>query len=294
MIKKLLTLAVLSLACVLGSKAQTIEEDGKIYTIRDTVMALPEFPGGEGPMLMYFDEQIPKNTTGHDQPVYCTFLVSRYGEIDYGGIEFLHKQPDGSITKGAPATPYEKAVKDAIKRLPGFIPAETFDYCVAYQHVLTLNTTIDELLAVTEAAPEGAPDVARPRPTKPYPGGKRKGPSRPDGIYTNIDRVEAMPQYPGGTKAIYADLKKVMHIPHVYSHQKRIYCSFIILPNGDIDTSTIKCVRNVDGHYRDAEQYTTWEKCIIEGVAQLNGFTPARAEGKNVPFEYVLPFVFGR
>lgn len=291
MTNRLIAAAVLAIACALGSLAQTIEEDGKTYTIRDTVMALPEFPGGEGPMLMYFDEQIPdKNIQGRGEPVYCTFLVSRYGEIDYGGIEFLHRQPDGSVTKGGPATPYEKAVKDAIKKVPGFIPAETFDYSVAFQHVLTLNATIDDLLAATEAAP----DIAKPRPTTPYAGGKRKGPSRPDGIYTNIDRVEAMPQYPGGTKAIYADLKKVMHIPHVYSHQKRIYCSFIILPNGDIDTSTIKCVRNVDGHYRDAEQYTTWEKCIIEGVSQLTGFSPARADGKNVAFEYVLPFVFGR
>lgn len=283
----------MAIAGVFGAFAQTIEEDGKLYTIADTVMSMPEFPGGEGPMLMYFDAQIPnKNISGRDLPVYCTFKVSRLGEIDYGGIEFLHKQDNGSFTAGPPATPYEKAVKEAIKKLPGFIPAETFDFCVAYQHVLTLNATIDDLLAVAEN--EGIPDVTKPRPATPYAGGKRKGPSRADGVYTNIDRVDATPQYPGGTKSLYADLKKVMRIPHVYSHQKRIYCSFIVLPNGDIDTSTIKCVRNVDGHYRQADQYTTWEKCIMEGIAQMSGFTPARAEGKNVPYEYVLPFVFGR
>lgn len=280
-----------AIATVFGAFAQTIEEDGNLYTIADTVMSMPEFPGGEEPMLMYFDAQIPnKNIEGRGLPVYCTFKVSRLGEIDYGGIEFIHKQPDGSFTAGGPATPYERAVKEAIKKLPGFIPAETFDFCVAYQHVLTLNASVEDLLA----SKEEIPDVTKPRPATPYAGGKRKGPSRSDGVYTNIDRVEASPEYPGGTKALYSDLKKVMQIPHVYSHQKRIYCSFVIQPNGDIDTSTIKCVRNVDGHYRDAEQYTTWEKCIMDGVAQLKGFSPARDQGKSVPYEYVLPFVFGR
>lgn len=289
--KSLILAGAMALAGALGAWGQTTEEDGKVYTLRDTVMSIPEFPGGDGPMRMYFDDQIPNpGIGGRDLPVFCTFKVSRYGEIDYDGIAFLHKQPDGTFTSGAPATPYEKAVKEAVQRLPGFIPAETFDHCVAFQHVLTLNATIDDYMEVKEAAPE----VVKPRPTTPYAGGKRRGPSRTDGIYTNIDRVDATPQYPGGTKTLYSDLKKVMHVPHVYSHQKRIYCSFVILPNGDIDTSTIKCVRNVDGHYRDAEQYTTWEKCIMEGVALLPAFTPARAEGKNVPYEYVLPFVFGR
>ncbi|MCM1451026.1 MAG: hypothetical protein NC102_02065 [Clostridium sp.] len=292
MLKMKYAILAAALAIAISAGAQTMEEDGKLYTIADTVMSMPEFPGGEGPMLMYFDAQIPnKNISGRELPVYCTFKVSRLGEIDYGGIEFLHRQADGKYTAGAAATPYERAVKDAIKRLPGFIPAETFDYSVAYQHVLTLNGgSIDSLLAVKEEIP----DVTKPRPAAPYAGGKRRGPSRPDGVYTNIDRCDAAPQYPGGNKALYSDLKKVMRIPHVYSHQKRIYCSFVVLENGDIDPTTIKCVRNVDGHYRQADQYTTWEKCIMEGMAQISGFTPARDQGKSVPYEYVLPFVFGR
>lgn len=275
------------MAAALGASAEA--DLNKIYTIADTVDYEPRFPGGDSIMRVYIAEHIPASKmTGHDMPFYCTFVISPYGEIDHGSIKCLRAEEDGSLVDARPYSPYQNAVKEVIKGIPGFVAAEVDLERVYYQYIIPFNCDMPSAGAKVEAAP------GRPNPA--YTGGTRQQLARTDGVYTRWDKVDVRPEYPGGTSALYKAINKNLKRPHVYSHQKHIFCSFVILANGDIDPASIKCVRKVDGHFADipSEDYTTWEKCVMDAVAQLQGFRPARLSGKDVPYEYVLPLHFGK
>ena len=288
MIRKL----ILAIA-VLASLAAFSEADpGKIYSYLDSVDYEPRFPGGDSIMRAWIAERIPASKMrGSDQPFYCSFLLSPFGEIDHGSIRFLTLSEDGTLVDARPYTPYQLAMKEVIKDIPGFVGAEVDYERVFYQYIIPYNCELPR--GTSAAIPEmatAAPGVPNPA----YTAGTRQTRTRTDGIYSRWDKVDCRPEFPGGSSALYKAINANLNRPHVYSHQKNIFCSFVIRANGDIDTSTIKCVRLVDGHYADIadSDYTTWEKRVMESVAHLQGFRPASVGGKDVPYEYILPLHF--
>lgn len=275
--------------CALQASAQ----DGRVYSVRDTLDRHAEFPGGYDRMIDYINLHIsnPK-ATGYDEPVYCTFMVMPYGEIDYGSIEFLRKLGDGSLVETIQLTQYEKALRNAIKEIPGFVAAEADGERVPYLYALLINATLDDYASVKTPEPKGVA-TATAKERAEYKGGTRKARKRADGVYTMWDKVDRTPQFPDGAKALYKALNANLKRPHFYSHQKVIFCSFVVRENGEIDRSTIKCVHKKDtGTYVDAPQYTTWENAVMESVKQLPDFLPAKVGGKAVPYEYILPVSF--
>ena len=292
--KPIRTLFLITFLTLFASAIHAEADLTKIYTIRDTVDYTPRFPGGDSIMRAFIAERIGSHSLkGHDKPFFCTFVISPFGEIDHGSIKCLRRADDGSLADSRPYSAYENAVREAIKDIPGFVAAEVDLERVYYQYMIPFNCTL-EGLADTDTPLPTATAAGRPDPT--YTAGTRKSMSRADGIYTRWDRIDRRPEFPGGTKALYKALNANLDRPHVYSHQKHIFCSFVILANGDIDPSTIKCVRKVDGHFADVPegQYTTWEKRVMDSVAKLPGFRPARHNGKDVPYEYILPLNFGK
>lgn len=288
-LKKIIFAALIAVAATFGAMAQ----GNRIYTIADTVDRPAQFPGGEGPMMDYINLHIPNHeAAGYDQPVYCTFLIMPYGEIDYGSIEFMRKQPDGTLVETRELTAYEKAVRNAIEEIPGFIAAEVDGDRVPYLFALPINCKLEDMASV-KAPTIKAAATATAAERAAYTAGTRNTMKRDDGVYTMWDRVDDRPEFPGGRKQLYKALHANLKKPHIYSHQKDIYCSFVILPNGQIDKNTIKCLhKKGPGHYIDAPQYTTWEKCVMESVAQMPDFVPAKLNGQSVPYEYVLPVHF--
>jgi len=113
------------------------------------------------------------------------------------------------------------------------------------------------------------------------PGGTGIGKGEPLIIDTHAER---MPEFPGGTDALYDYIRKNLNYPRLAIESGvsgKVVVSFVIMPDGSVQMSNLE--RGI-GFGCDDE--------AMRVINQMPGWLPAQQNGRNVPIRMFLPVVF--
>ncbi|WP_289157802.1 M56 family metallopeptidase [uncultured Muribaculum sp.] len=217
--------------------------DEKIFT---AVERMPQYPGGDAALLefvrselKYPEEAVRDSIQGR---VIVGFVVKSDGSVT-----------DVQVLRGKHPSLDQEAVR-VVKAIDYMIPGTLKGEPVSVRYVLPLTFRLKK------------------KPEKPAPTDAELGSK----VFT---AVEQMPQYPGGEKALIADLMKNLKYPDSDA-QGRVIIRFVVTSTGSV--GDVDIIRSLTPEM---------DKAAEDAVKTLH-FEPGRMNGKPVNVYYTIPVTF--
>jgi len=233
-----------------NAKDTTTQTKEKVYAI---VEVMPEFPGGEMALRKYLSEnvQYPKEATakGIQGKVFVNFIVNSEGKI-----------LDAKVIRGVSPSLDAEGLR-VIRAMPNWKPGKEKGVAVSVRYTLPIRFLI----------PPGPSDKTK----------KGIASQAKEKVYT---KVEIMPEYPGGEKALRKFLSDTVQYPKEAIAKRiegKVFVNFIVNREGEIVDA--KVLRGVSPSL-DAEG--------LRVIRLMPNWKPGKEKGVPVSVSFTIPINF--
>lgn len=239
--------------------------DDPVYA---AVEEMPTFPGGIEAMMEYLKENIRYPAEAHKKAtqgrVIAQFVVKKDGSIS-----------GAKIIRGVDPLLDKEALR-VINSMPNWTPGKQNGKAVNVQFTIPIGFSLDKQESAAPKAIE-EPDVSEIVVVG-YGADKATTDNK---VY---ERVDQMPQFPGGTEGLMKYLSQNIKYPTIAQKNKeegRVIVKMVVGADGNL--SNIEIVRGVSP-LLDAE--------AVRVVSGMPKWVPGQMQGKPVPVKYTIPVHF--
>jgi len=230
--------------------------------IIDYVEIKPQFPGGDTALIKWVSNNIqyPVESAekGIQGRVVLRFVITPDGSID-----------DVEVVKSLDSLCNNEAIR-VVKMMPKWIPAKQNGNPVYVRYALPVTFKLQQNKQVNEV--QDTVNI-------------KEEPVSGDSTQVIYDKVDVMPQFPGGDKELMKFLSNNMMYPAKAVEkgtQGRVVLRFIVTPDGSI--TNVEVAKTLDSSYCDNE--------AIRVVKMMPKWIPGKQNGNPVYVYFNFPILF--